>query len=438
MVVKTVRETGIIIFIGVLALGYYEAVVGLLQWLGFMPSLHPEYPFTGTFYNPGPYACFLSIVIPVAVYAMEESNHRLTKFAGMGMVLLGAILIPATLSRTALAACALGCMVALGNRLQHFIRNLRKEWMLTGVLLVAVAAAGLYMVKKDSADGRLLMWKVAAETAIDAPLSGTGWDNVAGAYGEMQERYFASGRGSDQEKMVADAPEYVFNEYLQVAIAFGLVAALAMLALIAGGFIAAFRNRQYGFAGSIAAAAVVMFASYPFQFPISVVLIAMVVCSGYVSATPVAVKAGGCLATMLAAGLFLTNSRKTDVTSDFSVALSLHRQGNYRKSNTYLMKLMNHSGDPMILNIIGKNYQALGMPDSAVYYLRKSTFRCPNRMYSHYLLMKLYNDSVYFDVAAGLKEARIILDMKVKVDSPAVADMRREAKNISFITHEKD
>ncbi len=73
-------------------------------------------------YNPGPYACFLSIVIPVAVYVMTESSHRLTKCAGMGMVLLGAGLIPATLSRTALAA----------------------------------------------------------DAAMEAPLTGTGWDDVAG------------------------------------------------------------------------------------------------------------------------------------------------------------------------------------------------------------------------------------------------------------------
>ncbi len=430
------RFFGKTIEFAIFALGYYEAGVGLLQWLGFMPSHHSGYAFTGSFYNPGPYACFLSIVIPVAVYAMAESNHRLTKCVGMGMVLLGAGLIPATLSRTALAACALGCVVALGNHLLPYIRNLRKGWMLIGVLLVAVAAIGLYTVKKDSADGRLLMWKVAADAAMEAPPTGTGWDDVAGAYGEAQERYFTSGKDSEQERMVADAPEYVFNEYLQVAIAFGFPAALGMIAVISGGIAIAVGNRNHGLAGSAAAAAVVMTASYPLQFPLFAVAISLVLAGCYLSARQLWLRIAGSCIVVCCCVLFLANSHRTNTFTEFSIAHTLHRQGAYRKSNTYLLKLMDHSSDPMILNIIGKNYQALGMPDSAVHYLRKSTFRCPNRMYPHYLLMKLYSDSASFDAAARSMEARIILNMKVKVDSPAVGDMRREAKNI--IAHEKN
>lgn len=150
--------------------------------------------------------------------------------------------------------------------------------------VASVALAGLYMVKRDSADGRMLMWKVAAEAARDAPPAGVSWDRVAGAYGEAPERYFASGSGSEAEKMVADAPEYVFNEYLQVAVAFGPFAALA-----------------------------------------------------------------------------------------------LHRQGDYTKSNSMLVDLKECSSDPMILNIIGKNWQGLHRPDSAERYFRKAARRCPNR-----------------------------------------------------------
>lgn len=81
----------------------------------------------------------------------------------------------------------------------------------------------------------------------------------------------------------------------------------------------------------------------------------------------------------------------------------------------------------MILNIIGKNYQALGVPDSATHYMRKSTLRCPNRMYPHYLLMQLYADSVSFDRDKCMEEANAILSMPVKISSPAVDDMRRDA-----------
>ena len=127
------------------------------------------------------------------------------------------------------------------------------------------------------------MWKVAAQTAIEVPMTGVGWANVAGTYGEAQEEYFASGNGTEQEIMVADAPEYVFNEYLQVAIAYGPAVAIMIVALIIGGFIIAIRNNNYGFSGCIAAMATVMFASYPLQSPLFVVAIALILIGGWLS-----------------------------------------------------------------------------------------------------------------------------------------------------------
>lgn len=135
-------------------------------------------------------------MVPAAVYAADNSRHRLTNLAATGMVLLGAILIPATLSRTAMLAAAAGCAVALWGRIKPCVRRVPKGWSATAAIAFALALAALYAVKKDSADGRLLMWKVAAEAVADVPPNGVGWDKVAGAYGDAQERYFASGRGS--------------------------------------------------------------------------------------------------------------------------------------------------------------------------------------------------------------------------------------------------
>ena len=84
----------------------------------------------------------------------------------------------------------------------------------------------------DSADGRLLMWKVSAKAVMEHPWQGVGWANVAGAYGDAQERYFASGAATEQEEYVAGAPEYVFNEYLQVAMAWGVPALCGILLVL--------------------------------------------------------------------------------------------------------------------------------------------------------------------------------------------------------------
>ncbi|MCM1139680.1 MAG: O-antigen ligase family protein [Muribaculum sp.] len=421
------RFSGKIIGYALLGLGYYEAAIGILQWLGILHSHHYGYSFTGTFYNPGPYACFLSIMVPIAVSMMAEHNHRTERWIGTGMVLICAILIPATLSRTAMIACATGTAIALWNSIYSYLRKVGKVYVILGSVVFMIATVCLYSVKKDSADGRILMWKVAAEAVIDTPLTGIGWDNVAGEYGEAQERYFESGKASEQEFLVADAPEYVFNEYLQVAIAFGPLAAVLMFAILFGGIVSAFKNHNHGMAGSTVAASIVMFSSYPLQFPLFVITIGIVLTGCYLSSNSVWTKVSGAGITVCCIALFLANSHRTDVNSEFHIAHTLHRQGKYGKSNEILIELKRHSADPMILNIIGKNFQSLGMPDSAIYYLMKSTFRCPNRMYPHYLLMKLYNDSISYNKKASLREAQIIVSMKPKVESEATRDMKREA-----------
>lgn len=264
-----------IIPFAILCLGYYEAVIGVLQWVGIMHTHHYGYAFTGSFYNPGPYACFLSMMVPVALSMMTGHNHWAKRWGGMVMVLMCAVLVPATLSRTAIVACAVGTAVVLWESIRQYLKKRRTPVMIC-VAAIAIASACLYTVKKDSADGRMLMWKVAAQSAIDVPHRGVGWDNVAGEYGEAQERYFASREATEEERFVADAPEYVFNEYLQVAIAFGPFATVLMVTVLVGGIAVAFRNLSFGMAGSAAAVAIVMFASYPLQFPVFAVAIGIV------------------------------------------------------------------------------------------------------------------------------------------------------------------
>lgn len=415
-----------------LLLGCKEIGIGLLQLFKLYSSLHAVYPYTGSFYNPGPYACYLAVLLPVAIDAINRKDNstidRVASRIGKCIAITCIVLIPASLSRTALIASSLGLVCCYIKNVKKFIRTHKFSYIYIGFCLLIGIIIGLYYIKADSTKGRFLMWKLSIMTVKEVPSVGVGWENVAGAYGMIQERYFETGQRSECEILIADAPEYVFNEYFQVAIAFGLLVSLGIIALMAGGFIASFKNKEYGIAGSVASIAIVMMASYPLQFPLFTITIALILIAAYLSASSNALKIFGTVITILSCTLFLLNTDKTDIRSKFNIAHILHRQGNYHNSNKCLLDLTTKSSDPMILNIIGKNYQALGMPDSAEYYFRKSTFRCPNRMYPHYLLMKLYADSVYFNKTKCLNEANTILTMRVKIPSPAVDEMQHEAK----------
>lgn len=411
-----------------LAAALWQGVYGMSQLFGWRMSLHPDYPFTGSFYNPGPFACYLSLTFPLALYEFSKGEWHWMRWLGGMVITVDALLLPASMSRTAWIAALLGSAVAFAPSLLGTFR--RNRGITLGAILVGCCAIGwgMYMLKPASADGRFLMWKVAAKAVEASPFNGSGWDYIAGRYGEAQEAYFAGGNGSEQEMMVADAPEYVFNEYLQVAIAYGWGWSALMTALLAAAFITEWCNHRLGLAGAVLASAVVMTASYPFQFNLSVVTIGGILLAAILSTAMLEVRILGVCAVGLFCIALLREERRMDRNMMFTVAHMHHKRGEWQKSNDLLKEFLRESADPMPLNIIGKNYKELGMRDSAEYYLKRSVNRCPNRLYPHYLLMKLYSDSVGGNRRKAMEEAGIILTMREKIPSPAVEEMRTEAE----------
>ena len=407
--------------------GAVEAVWGLLQVYGYEPSNHSLYALTGSFYNPGPYSGFLAMCLPLAVHEWLE-GRRIWKHLALVALVLMLVVLPSGMSRSAWLAAlmASGYVWAM-----HYPKAIARYWkaFLAGVLLVILLGIGAYRWKKDSADGRLLMWKIAF-TEVPAMI-GVGWENVAGAYGEAQERYFRQGKGTPQEEHVAGAPEYVFNEYLQVGIAWGAPALCGILAVVIVVFCWGHRSRLYGVCGGLFSLAVFAFSSYPFQFLefILAFLALLVACAlGHrkVWVRWLALVLGIGLGVYLSANRPQKNARRM-----FEQAHALHKAGEWQASTDLLKETMKVSSDAMVLNIIGKNFQAMGQPKVAEHWFVRSTHRLPNRIYPYYLLAKLYAE--HPDVFPEEKlewAARMVLEKEAKVESTAIRQMREEVKKM--------
>ena len=416
----------VIIWLLILA-GTVEAVWGLLQVYGYEPSNHSLYALTGSFYNPGPYSGFLAMCLPLALHEWLE-GRRIWKHLALVALVLMLVVLPSGMSRSAWLAA----LVASGYVwAMHYPKAIARYWkaFLAGVLLVILLGIGAYRWKKDSADGRLLMWKIAF-TEVPAMI-GVGWENVAGAYGEAQERYFRQGKGTPQEERVAGAPEYVFNEYLQVGIAWGVPALCGILMIVIVLFSWGHRSRQYGVCGGLFSLAVFAFSSYPFQFLefILAFLALLVACA--LGHRKLWVR---WLALVLGIGLgvYLSANRPTkNARRMFEQAHALHKAGEWQASTDLLKETMKVSSDAMVLNIIGKNFQAMGQPKVAEHWFVRSTHRLPNRIYPYYLLAKLYAE--HPDVFSKEKlewAVRMVLEKEAKVESTAIRQMREEVKKM--------
>ena len=420
----------IIIIWSLIAAGAVEAVWGLLQVYGYEPSNHSLYALTGSFYNPGPYSGFLAMCVPVALHEWLEGK-RIWKHVALVALVLMLVVLPSGMSRSAWLAALVASGYVLG---MHYREKVCRYWkyFCVGGLLLVVLAVGAYHWKKDSADGRLLMWKVATQTVLDQPWQGVGWEYVAGAYGDAQERYFASGAASEQEAHVAGAPEYVFNEYLQVAMAWGVPALCGILLLVGVCFYLGHRGRMFGVCGGLLSLGVFSFSSYPFQFvEFIVALIALLVAcmmrlrNVCLQVSVLIIGIGVCL--------YLYDYREEHpirkAHTMFERAHSLHKAGEWEASTELLKETMRISSDAMILNIIGKNCQALGHYEEAEEWFIRSTHRLPNRIYPYYLLAKLYAEHPKYFPREKLEWAvRMVLEKEAKVESTAIKQMREEVK----------
>ena len=421
------RYVRVVIVWTLIAAGVVEAVWGLLQVYGYEPSNHSLYALTGSFYNPGPYSGFLAMCLPLALHEWLE-GRRIWKHLALVALVLMLVVLPSGMSRSAWLAA----LVASGYVwAMHYPKAIARYWkaFLAGVLLVILLGIGAYHWKKDSADGRLLMWKIAF-TEVPAMI-GVGWENVAGAYGEAQERYFRQGKGTPQEERVAGAPEYVFNEYLQVGIAWGVPVASAIEIMIIVLFSWGHRSRQYGVCGGLFSLAVFAFSSYPFQFLefILAFLALLVACA--LGHRKLWVR---WLALVLGIGLgvYLSANRPTkNARRMFEQAHALHKAGEWQASTDLLKETMKVSSDAMVLNIIGKNFQAMGQPKVAEHWFVRSTHRLPNRIYPYYLLAKLYAEHPDVFPKEKLEWAvRMVLEKEAKVESTAIRQMREEVKKM--------
>lgn len=461
--------------------GGIESVWGIRQVYGLTYSNHSLYALTGSFYNPGPYSGYLAMIFPICLYEWlkrKDEKKTIPYYIALAGMLLILCVLPAGMSRSAWIAAAVSsayiCGMHYRSEIKNYIKHNRKMtvcFAIIGFLLAGIALGGIYQMKRDSADGRLFMWKIAIRAVCERPWTGYGWNSVPVAYGQAQEDYFAAGNYTATEELVAGAPEYVFNEYLQAAIAWGIPALCIGLLIIGGSMYAGHKQGIYGLCSAILSLAVFAFSSYPLQFPAFVSALVILVFACGIRTLPLQkVWFRFVFAILLLAGSYgcfrqYQQKRKTaevcrqwnksrvfyqseaylqaiesyaEIYEDmkwnarymFEYGHALHKLHQPEASNAVLKEALKVSGDPMILNIIGKNEQEMKNYESAEHWLMRAVHRLPGRIYPYYLLANLYAEPDFFHRDKLEKMVQIVLVKEPKVQSTAIKQMRRKAKDL--------
>ena len=450
--------------------GIYQSCLVLGQLLGYGISNHLRFVVTGSFFNPGPCGIFLAGVFVLAVAMMKKGYRKVginlmfvryvTACVTFGVTLVA--LVP-TMSRAGWIGALVGVMLLYRREIVAW-GNTRRRWVIGGGIVGMIVVLTLfYLLKKDSANGRLFIWQNTVSAYWKTPLFGVGIDGFERAFAEAQHDYFEKEKVLEQDNRhveMAGVVESAFNEPLALFLLLGAV----------GGVLAAmvlfFKLQRLTAYSCVAVALLVAsFFSYTFYIP-SIAIVFLFA----VAQLPDRRVRGGRYVNVLMFGIMgivvlffdfrefgrreayrkwknnavyytwedyqsvvkeygkLYPVLKNDFKFLFEYGHSLHKVGRYEESNIILKRGIRHSADPMFWNIAGNNYLALKQYDQGMTAYLRAYYTCPNRVYPLYLLTKL--EAERGDTTMMNYYGRILLGKRPKVPSLAVDEMKFEIRKM--------
>lgn len=503
------------LFTAIVLAGIFQAVYGNLQILGYYPSLNSRFSISGSFFNPGPYAGYLASVFPIA-FGMYFYNKGILDFLklvdrkkgilndfkryfliyvpqiGMTTIL---IVLPATRSRASWIAVLVSFFFLLlhkpsylRNKLDHILPSAKKIFV---VILISISLVmcllAAYFLKKDSADGRLLIWRIGIDMIKQNPLYGVGYNRFETHFMDFQAEYFEKRQGSNYG-LLADNTGYAFNEPLQFLIENGIIG------ILMAGFIVVFllvkvpTENQIPWKLSIATLLSIGFFGM-FSYPSEILPIKMI---GVLALSCISLsnsqnsqwirnlkwnRRGQIIRTGIIGTIILSlfiaykefhglgkNIKKWKNAQDlyynglyeeslkifdslypshlntngeflmnYGKALSIFEE--HKKAINILERSKRYLNNVIIETTLGDSYKAIGKYSQAEAAYEQAANMIPHRFYPQYLLTKLYFESGQY--AKANQTAKIVLAKPVKVSSRAISEMKIEIEKLIKI-HEKE
>lgn len=447
------------IFFLLTLLGWIEAMIGIAQHARLFERYHSAHPVTGTFENPAGLAACLAVCFPAALYFvfLRSVGWRI-----WGWIVSFTIAFTVLLSGARTGMIALG-VVAVVVFCRHSLTGRKiPGWIkIAGIIIGIGVLVGLYFLKKDSANGRLLVWRCSGEMFCDAPAIGHGPGSFQAEYMDYQAGWLE--RHPDwQWEWLADNVKHPFNEYLNIGVEFGSVGLLVIVMLV-WSLWQLFRRsdrEEHPLYWSLLALGICAMFSYPFNYPFSGVLLFLLL--GLVGKNQKGILEGGwiCKAVIGVIAVLLLSftvywrnaevkwyrishlalSGKTkEVIPEYrclypfmcknplflyNYGAELHEIGCWNKSAEILEECSRGMNDTDVQMLLADNYFQLEKFDEAEEHYQRAASMCPNRFLPLYCLVNLYRRTERDTKARRL--AWQILEKPVKVDSYALGKIRKE------------
>ncbi len=436
-----------------------QAIYGVLQYCGFL-SAYNSFRVTGSFNNPAGFAACLCAGLPF-VTCLSRDKRKWIKWYSFAAAIIIAVGIVFSFSRAGMISLVVMASAFLISRIKS--RNRVWAMLVTVVLFLGVLAA-LYFAKKDSADGRMLIWRCSWDMIRDKPVFGHGPGGFAAQYMNYQAAYFETHPGSPYA-LLADNVQHPFNEYLLIVTQYGFFG-LALLIVLGWVVLRAYRKRYAGNPTVQAAGfcllslLVFSFFSYPFSYPFTWVMAGLSIWIIFGTRPMInrVTRIAGILvavAVMIWASVHIryewlwgkiereSTTGRTEIVLPqyeylydrwaenrfflYNYAYELSNTGQYDKSLLVATECSRIWANYYLELMMAEDYRKTKQYPEAEQHFKTAAAMCPARFMPLYKLFKIYTETGETDKARIM--AGRILAKEVKVPSPLVSAIQQEVQD---------
>ena len=437
-------------------IGLLEIIYAMLQLFNLVPDNYPYAYFSGSLNNPAVFGMLLSFCMPISVYyALKTIGQEKTLWKLLTIVF--AVFVVLSDSRTALISSFCGVSLVFILEQKTLIQKMRnKRIRYIGIACLCVVCVVLYFYKRDSADGRILIWNVCMDMIREKPLSGWGSDGYIANYMSYQAKYLTQHVDSPYI-LLAGETKNPFNEFLHIALICGIPCAVIFIGLLVYVIwhiynkLEQYRSVLLGLVGIFL---IWCLFSYPFNAPFVWLIVLFVILSMIPPTCHIPVPRLCYAAVIIACALCLyplaragsrdirriclqeramnrfdeeTIEEYESMYKEFSddglflynYGAMLHLHGEYKKSLEVFHQCSKYINDYNMMLLMGDDYQQLELPDSALEYYQRASKMILCRYLPLYYQMKVYQEQGEYEKAR--KIATTILCKKNKIEKSKVA-----------------
>lgn len=256
------------LIIAVVFICFCQSIYAIIQLFQFKTP--PQ--IVGGFDNPAGLAACLSISTPYCLYLIQISKKNFHKLLSLSLFAIICTALILSGSRSGIiAGIFVPCSVWVFNK------KYRKwlQWLFLCFCIVLLPI--MYFIKKDSADGRLLILCSAWEMIKKHPIIGYGFNGISAHYMDFQAEWLTK-NSNNNISLLADNVKHVFNDFFAICICFGIIG-LIILCIFIGLMIHCYKKSpssigMYALV-SIATVGVLGAFSYPLYYPFTWIIIAI-------------------------------------------------------------------------------------------------------------------------------------------------------------------